>query len=85
MWDDFLYRATPTSRCGRFSRTSALAERTPRRCAGHDRACTTPRVAFEDEKLAEEMVAEVEAKRGALPMLAFAVARLWENVTASED
>ena len=35
--------------------------------------------AFEDEKLAEEMVAEVEGERGALPMLAFAAARLWEK------
>jgi len=35
--------------------------------------------AFEDDGLPEEMVAEVEGERGALPMLAFAIARLWES------
>ena len=35
--------------------------------------------AFEDDQLPREMVAEVEGERGALPMLAFAVARLWEK------
>ncbi|HSN56099.1 MAG TPA: WD40 repeat domain-containing protein, partial [Candidatus Sulfomarinibacteraceae bacterium] len=35
--------------------------------------------AFEDHELPREMVAEVEGGRGALPMLAFAVARLWEK------
>ncbi len=35
--------------------------------------------AFEDDELPGEMVAEVEGERGALPMLAFAVARLWEK------
>lgn len=34
---------------------------------------------FEDEALVEEMLAEVEGERGALPLLAFAVARLWER------
>jgi DNA-binding winged helix-turn-helix (wHTH) protein len=33
---------------------------------------------FEDELLVEEMISEVEFERGALPLLAFAVARLWE-------
>ncbi len=33
---------------------------------------------FESEGLVDEMVAEVEAERGALPLLAFAVSRLWE-------
>ena len=33
---------------------------------------------FEDDELVEEMLAEVEGERGALPMLAFAAARLWE-------
>jgi serine/threonine protein kinase/WD40 repeat protein len=34
---------------------------------------------FEDDGLVEEMVSEVEGSRGALPLLAFAVARLWEK------
>lgn len=46
------------------------------------RAITEPAAArlhaFENETLVDEMVAEVEAERGALPLLAFAVSRLWE-------
>jgi len=34
---------------------------------------------FEDEALVEEMLGEVEGERGALPLLAFAAARLWEK------
>lgn len=34
---------------------------------------------FEDEALVDEMVAAVEGARGALPLLAFAVSRLWET------
>ena len=34
---------------------------------------------FEDEGLVEEMVESVEGARGALPLLAFAVSRLWEK------
>ena len=34
---------------------------------------------FEDDELVEEMLAEVEGERGALPLLAFAAARLWEQ------
>ena len=34
---------------------------------------------FEDEELVEEVVSAVEGARGALPLLAFAVARLWEK------
>ncbi len=34
---------------------------------------------FEDESLVEEMLESVEGARGALPLLAFAVARLWEK------
>jgi len=33
---------------------------------------------FEDQALVDEMLAEVEGVRGALPLLAFAVSRLWE-------
>jgi len=34
---------------------------------------------FEDDELVEEMLAEIEGERGALPTLAFAAARLWEQ------
>ena len=34
---------------------------------------------FEDEALVDEMVESVAGARGALPLLAFAVARLWEK------
>jgi len=34
---------------------------------------------FEDDQLLDEMLAEVEGERGALPLLAFAAARLWEK------
>jgi WD40 repeat protein len=34
---------------------------------------------FEDEGLVEEMAAEVSEERGALPLVAFAAARLWER------
>ena len=34
---------------------------------------------FEDDELVDEMMTEVEGERGALPLLAFAAARLWEN------
>ncbi|MGE5188868.1 MAG: protein kinase domain-containing protein [Gemmatimonadota bacterium] len=34
---------------------------------------------FEDELLADEMLAAIEGERGALPMLAFTASRLWEQ------
>jgi len=34
---------------------------------------------FEDDGLVDEMLAEVEGERGALPLLAFAMSRLWEK------
>jgi len=34
---------------------------------------------FEDDDLVDEMLAEVEDERGALPLLAFAMSRLWEK------
>jgi len=34
--------------------------------------------AFEDDALVDEMMAEVEGERGALPLVAFAAARLWD-------
>jgi len=36
---------------------------------------------FEDDALVEEMLSELKDQRGALPLLAFAVARLWEKRT----
>ncbi len=40
---------------------------------------TTCGYRFSDDELVEEMLAEVEGERGALPLLAFAMARLWEK------
>jgi hypothetical protein len=34
---------------------------------------------FEDDNLVDEMLGEVEGERGALPLLAFAMSRLWEK------
>jgi serine/threonine protein kinase/WD40 repeat protein len=34
---------------------------------------------FEDEKLVDEIISDVEKERGALPLMAFAAARLWEK------
>jgi WD40 repeat protein len=34
---------------------------------------------FEDDALVDEMLAEVEGERGALPLVAFAMSRLWES------
>jgi len=34
---------------------------------------------FEDDELVDEMLAEVEGERGVLPLLAFAMSRLWEK------
>jgi len=34
---------------------------------------------FEDDDLVDELLAEVEGERGALPLLAFAMSRLWEK------
>ena len=34
---------------------------------------------FEDERLVEDMLRDVAQERGALPLLAFALARLWEH------
>jgi WD40 repeat protein len=40
---------------------------------------TTCGYRFEDDELVEAILAEVEGERGALPLLAFALARLWEQ------
>jgi len=39
---------------------------------------------FEDDTLVDEMLAEVEGERGALPLLAFAAASLWERRERTE-
>ena len=39
---------------------------------------------FEDEGLVEEMLAEVTKERGALPLIAFTAARLWEERDSEE-
>ncbi len=40
---------------------------------------TTCGYRFEDDELVDEMLAEVEGERGALPLLAFAMSRLWDK------
>ena len=77
--DDFLFRChdhepltpvfdalTPVKAPGAHALFRALVEPAARRG-----------FTFEDDELPREMVSEVEGERGALPMLAFAVARLW--------
>ena len=39
---------------------------------------------FEDQALSEEMLRAVEGERGALPLLAFAVSKLWDRRSKEE-
>ena len=81
MRDDFLFQChahpplTPI-----FSELTPLG---PPTGAALRRALTQPALKcgyrFEDEALVEEMLDVVKEERGALPLLAFAVARLWEK------
>ncbi|MDD5565042.1 MAG: protein kinase, partial [Thermoanaerobaculaceae bacterium] len=81
MRDDFFFR------CHGFSALEALFQDVtpvgPPTSEGLRRAVAEPAAklgfAFEDQTLVEEMVATVEGERGALPLLAFAAARLWEE------
>jgi len=81
MRDDFLFH------CQRFETLQPIfAELTPLGAptgAALRRAVVQPAVKcgyrFEDEALVEAMIAEVEGERGALPLLAFACAQLWER------
>ena len=81
MRDDFLYQ------CQRFPEIAPdLRGLTPLGAPRADalrRALTEPAARrlhrFESEILVDRMVAEVEDQRGALPLLAFAVRRLWEK------
>jgi hypothetical protein len=81
MRDDFLFH------CQRFETLQPVfAELTPLGAptgAALRRAVVQPALKcgyhFEDEALVEAMIAEVEGERGALPLLAFACAQLWER------
>jgi WD40 repeat protein len=79
--DDFLMRCD-----GHDALRPVFGELTPLSPLTHDglrRALTEPAkregFSFEDESLVAEMLESVEGARGALPLLAFAVARLWEK------
>ncbi len=79
MRDDFLFRCHEIDALKPvFSELSPLG---PPAGAALRRALTQPALQcgyrFEDDELVEEMLAAVEGERGALPMLAFAAARLW--------
>lgn len=81
MRDDFLFQ------CNEYPELSPVfAELTPLRApsgAALRRALTQPALVcgyrFEDEALVDAMLEEVEGESGALPLLAFAVASLWER------
>ncbi len=81
MRDDYLFRCHQNKPL-----RPALADMTmlgPPEGAPLRRALTQPALQcgyrFEDDDLVDEMLAEVEGERGALPLLAFAAARLWER------
>ncbi len=81
MRDDFLYQ------CQRFPEIApifdGLTPLGPPDAEALRRAITEPAAdgshRFESEILVDRMIAEVEDQRGALPLLAFAVRRLWEK------
>ena len=81
MRDDYLFRCHQHEPL-----RPALADLTmlgPPEGAPLRRALTQPALQcgyrFEDDELVDEMLTEVEGERGALPLLAFAAARLWEK------
>ncbi len=80
MRDDFLFRCHEHP--GLRPIFSELTPLGPPTGSGLRRALIQPALLcgyrFEDESLADEMFAAIEGERGALPMLAFAAARLWE-------
>jgi WD40 repeat protein len=81
MRDDFLFQ------CQQYEGLSPIfSELTPLGVLGGSslrRALVQPALKcgyrFEDDALVDGMVAEVEEERGALPLMAFAAARLWEK------
>jgi WD40 repeat protein len=81
MRDDFFVR------CNRFEclrpMYSEVTVLDPPRGSALRRAVVQPALRcgyrFEDDELADEILAEVEGERGALPLLAFALARLWDT------
>jgi serine/threonine protein kinase/WD40 repeat protein len=81
MRDDFLFRCSEQPALGpMFSELTPLR---PPLGTALRRALVEPALKcgyrFEDEAIIEEMIGEVTAERGALPLLAFAAARLWEH------
>ncbi len=81
MRDDFLFRCTEQPALSAVF--DSLTPLTPPSSDALRRALVEPAarlgVHFEDEALVAEMVAAVEKERGALPLLAFAVSRLWDE------
>ncbi len=81
MRDDYLYR------CNEFEQIApifeALTPLPPPTVEGLRKALKEPAARqlyrFESELLVDRMIAEVEGERGALPLMAFAVHRLWEE------
>jgi WD40 repeat protein len=80
MRDDFLSHCTQPALAPLFSELTPLHPLTD---AALRRALVQPALKcgyrFEEESLVEEMIAEVSEERGALPLLAFAAAQLWER------
>ena len=81
MRDDFAFNCAHHE-----SLAPVFSEMTPLRAisgAGLRRALVQPALQcgyrFEDDALVDDMLAEVGDERGALPLLAFAIARLWEQ------
>jgi hypothetical protein len=79
--DDFLFRCSEHE-----SLRSVFVDLTPLRPPSEEalrRALVEPAqgrgFAFEEDRLVEEMVETVRDERGALPLLAFAVSRLWDE------
>jgi serine/threonine protein kinase/WD40 repeat protein len=81
MRDDFLFYCS--SQAALSPMFSELTPLRPPSVAALRRALVQPALRcgyrFEDESLVDEMVEEVSQERGALPMIAFAAARLWEH------
>jgi hypothetical protein len=80
MRDDFLSHCNHPALAPLFSELTPLH---PLTTAALRRALVQPALKcgyrFEEEKLVEEMIAEVSEERGELPLLAFAAAQFWEH------